>query len=232
MCHDHGWQATFFVTHESKMVNALKAEPQFEVGIHPNFVVGSTHGATPEEVIRHCLGLVPDATSMRSHGFVSSNALSTLVATRYPQLEVDTSVFLPFQSQIEPVRRYFGSVQTFLAILPTWLSDMACSQTPEWKWGGLPPKVDGTCLVNVHPIHVVLNSKDPRAYFRFKEVLGSTPLSEVSREDLSSFTNNRGDGVGTWLRQLLEECRPATPGKVTAYVRKWFQEKSHYPISA
>lgn len=222
MCLDHNWQATFFVTHESKIVDMLKAEPQFEVGIHPNFASGSTHGGTPQEVIQYCLELVPDATSMRSHGFISSAALSTLVATRYRQIEVDTSVFLPFQSQIEPVRRYLGSPQTYLAILPTWLSDMSSAQTPGWSWTELPPKAAGICLVNVHPIHVALNSRDGTSYGELKRTLRDSPLSALASKDVRPFVNKE-EGVATWLRRFLKERSCAEPGAVTEFVREWFR---------
>ena len=42
---DHDVRATFFVTHESPALQRLKDRPDlFELGIHPNFLPGSTHG--------------------------------------------------------------------------------------------------------------------------------------------------------------------------------------------
>ena len=57
---DANVRATWFVTHESQAVNRLRRRSDlFESGIHPNFMAGSSHGATPIAVLRHCLDLVP-----------------------------------------------------------------------------------------------------------------------------------------------------------------------------
>ena len=64
-------RATWFVTHQSPAIDRLRARPDlFELGIHPNFLNQSTHGETPAEVLAHCMALVPDARSMRTHSLV------------------------------------------------------------------------------------------------------------------------------------------------------------------
>src|SRR5207244_3974947 len=69
-------RATWFVTHMSPAISRLRRNPElFELGIHPNFLPGSTHGDTPDAVLRHCRALVPDAVSMRTHCLVQSTLL-------------------------------------------------------------------------------------------------------------------------------------------------------------
>jgi hypothetical protein len=44
-----GVKATWFVTHDSPGVRRLRARPDlFELGIHPNFLPGSSHGRSGE----------------------------------------------------------------------------------------------------------------------------------------------------------------------------------------
>ena len=218
LCLDHGWQATFFGTHESGVISAIESSSEFEVGIHPNFLPGSSHGSTHESVLDHCLNLVPGATSMRAHAFVSSNVLTGLIARKCPQIEVDTSILLPFHANLSPVTRRFADASEEVCILPTWLSDMAYANEPTRSWEEPPPEVPGVCVMNVHPIHVVLNSDGQNAYSDLKKFIGDKPLQEVSALEADRF-RNRGPGVESWLKIVLKERQCARPGTITEYVR-------------
>src|ERR1035441_3475149 len=55
-------RATWFVTHRSPAIERLRQHRDlFELGIHPNFLPGSSHGDSPAAVLQHCMGLVQDA---------------------------------------------------------------------------------------------------------------------------------------------------------------------------
>lgn len=50
----HRVKATWFVTHESLSVWRLrKRNDLFELGVHPNFLTGSTHGNNSLDVLNH-----------------------------------------------------------------------------------------------------------------------------------------------------------------------------------
>jgi hypothetical protein len=90
-----GVPATWFVTHASPALDRLRARSDlFELGIHPNFRPGSSHGATPEAVLDHVMALVPEAVSSRSHGVVQSGRLLHLLVQRTP-VRIDSTTFLP-----------------------------------------------------------------------------------------------------------------------------------------
>lgn len=78
-----GVRATWFVTHSSAAIDRLREYPElFELGAHPNFLSNSTHGSSTAEVLTHCTGLVPGATSVRMHGLMqSTRLLNTLIET-------------------------------------------------------------------------------------------------------------------------------------------------------
>lgn len=68
-----------FVTNESPALSAAQST-SVSLGIHPNFLPGSSHGKTEDEIILNCLRLVPGATSFRCHAHhENSRILSKLV---------------------------------------------------------------------------------------------------------------------------------------------------------
>jgi hypothetical protein len=90
-----GAPATWFVTHASPALERLRARPDlFELGIHPNFRPGSSHGETPAEVLDHVMALVPEALSSRAHGVVQSGELLHELVRRTP-VRIDSTTFLP-----------------------------------------------------------------------------------------------------------------------------------------
>ena len=74
--------ATWFVTHETPLLERLRENSKFELGIHPNFNFllngEQNNGRTSEEVIDRLLELVPDAKSVRSHSMTQSSVLLEL----------------------------------------------------------------------------------------------------------------------------------------------------------
>src|SRR5262245_52214399 len=88
-------RATWFITHNSPSIEKLRAYPDlFELGIHPNFLRGSTHGTTEVDVLMHCMKLVPGATSLRTHGLFQSTGLLAQVV-ELTSINTDCSLFLP-----------------------------------------------------------------------------------------------------------------------------------------
>jgi hypothetical protein len=68
-----------FVTNESPALRSARSTC-VSLGIHPNFLPGSTQGRTEDEIISNCLELVPGATSFRCHAYhENSRILSKLV---------------------------------------------------------------------------------------------------------------------------------------------------------
>ena len=99
----HKVRATWFVTHSSPSVERLQQYPElFEMGIHPNFMPGSTHGENPSEILAHCLDLVPNARCMRIHSLFQSSPL-LLQILKESSINIDSSIFLPYAADLRPV---------------------------------------------------------------------------------------------------------------------------------
>src|SRR5688572_26569640 len=91
---EHGVRATWFITHLSPAVERLRACELFEIGVHPNFLPGSTHGASFEEVLEHCTALAPEAVSFRTHGLLQSTRILWDIAVM-SRLRIDASMWMP-----------------------------------------------------------------------------------------------------------------------------------------
>jgi hypothetical protein len=191
--------ATWFVTHASPAVDRLRERPDlFELGIHPNFGAGSTHGATPEDVLAHVLAIVPGARSMRTHGLIQSSALLALVRAR-TEIAVDASLFLPHAAALAAVD--YPLPAGALRRVPFFYEDDAemLRERPDWDAAGLAREADGLAVFDFHPIHVYLNSADTGAYERLKA--GGFP--DVGPAAVDALVGD-GPGAGTAFSGLLD----------------------------
>jgi Polysaccharide deacetylase len=195
-----GVRATWFVTHACAAVERLRENSDlFELGIHPNFLPGSTHGHTPMEVLSHLLAIVPEAISVRSHAVVQSSPILELMINRTP-LMVDSTLFLPHVSHIHPIEyEHFGGV--LLRIPFFWSDDYEVGKKPP-QWDLMPYlEVEGLKVFDFHPIHVYLNSDDERPYQKLKQERVS--LNEITPQMASPYIQN-GRGAQTLLMNLLD----------------------------
>jgi hypothetical protein len=201
-----GARATWLITHRSAAVDRLRERADlFELGIHPNFREGSTQGATPAEVLRHCLELVPEAVSMRTHSFMQSTPLLTLVAETTP-IRVDASLLLPRVAGLRPFEQPFGS-STLVRVPCDWEDDVEMVfPTPRWDARAVLAE-PGLRTFNFHPIHIYLNSRDMGPYVAVR----SMGLHDAREEDVRPH-RSEGEGTGSILRALLEQVDPSRLG--------------------
>jgi hypothetical protein len=189
-----GVAATWFITHASPALTRLRERVDlFELGIHPNFLEGSTQGDTPEEVLDHCLSLVPEARSMRTHALVQSSPLLALVRQRTP-VNVDSSLFLPRARAIEPVD-YPLATGAMTRIPYLWEDDAEMYRSPpDWHPAALARAAEGLAVFCFHPIHVFLNSVAMEPY---RSLRGAS-------EDEAAARRHPGEGSGTAFTGLLD----------------------------
>jgi hypothetical protein len=192
--------ATWFVTHSSAAIERLRCCPElFELGIHPNFLPGSSHGGTPHEVLAHCMALVPEARAMRTHALVQSTPLLTQIMRTTP-IAIDVSVFLPHVPFLRPFS-FFMDGNVLWRVPYLWEDDCEMDRpSPCWhlrhmlRWGG--------CKVfDFHPIHVYLNSSDMRNY---RGLCAHVPrLYEATADDVMPYVR-AGVGTRTMFDDVLE----------------------------
>jgi hypothetical protein len=192
--------ATWFVTHATPALALLRANADlFELGIHPNFLPGSSHGATPEAVIDHCLALVPEARAVRTHALVQSTPLLAQMVQR-SAIRVDVSLLHQRGVGLRGFELPVGGAR-LLRLPYFWEDDVEMDEPqPRWRVADLPPD-DGLRILDFHPIHVALNSASMAPYAALKQ---QTPrLHETTRAECQRHANT-GSGTGTLFRALVE----------------------------
>lgn len=160
--------ATWFVTHETPLLARLRANPKFELGIHPNFNflfnLQTQAGFSAEEVLERTMALVPEATAVRSHHMTQSSTLLNLFRSK--GLTHDCNHFIPMTAGItlKPWLLWNDMVR----VPYSWEDDIMCIYGQQQS---LPDMSDllsreGLMVFDFHPIHVYLNTEDLQRYER------------------------------------------------------------------
>lgn len=200
-CAKHSVPATFFATNTSPFLTELLQDSRFEVGIHPNFCPGSSHGEDPAVILAHCLEMAPEARVMRTHDLFQRSALLSLVGNSFPQIEIDVSLLLPFHRGLQPTLFPAGS-RTLLRLPYCWEDDIAAAW-PGWRWDAGPLQQDGLVIYDFHPILVALNTSDLAGYRALKGNLNGRSLWQLERDDVRDF-RHAGIGNADYLQQVIE----------------------------
>lgn len=164
----HDASATWFVTHNTALLARLRDNPNFELGIHPNFNFllngDGRNGRDAAEVIDRLLEIVPEARSVRSHSTTQNSGILDLFAQR--GLTHECNSFIPYQSGIVLKPWRTGSKLTRVPYF--WEDDVTCISDPQ----GIALEIrevlalKGIRVFDFHPIHVFLNSESLNRYER------------------------------------------------------------------
>ena len=192
-----GAAATWFVSHETPLLERMAANPRFELGIHPNFnelLNGNTPqdgGQTAQKIIHGLKGILPGAVSARSHSMLQSSRI--LDALAYAGFVNDCNHFIPHEAGIplRPWRHWAGGL---VKVPYCWEDDV-------YVLGGMPHSVadllarPGLIVVDFHPIHIALNTNDMAVYEETR------PL----HNDLEALRQHacKGFGIKTFFEELL-----------------------------
>ena len=218
-----GIPATWFVTHASPAIERLRETPElFELGIHPNFLPGSTHGNSVDDIIAHCMNLVPEAKSVRTHALVQSTPL-LMKLMALTELENDLSLFLPYAEHATPVEYCLGGHQ-LLRIPYVWEDDIEMEQPrPHWNPDQVLSRCDGYVIFDFHPIHIFLNSPSMVPYTKAKGLpLG---LSAADAKQLEPLVH-QGDGAGRYFLTLLDRLALTRSAKRVSDIASAWREAS------
>ena len=194
-----GCKATFFATHRTPVNGEILARGH-DLGIHPNFLPGSSHGQGVAQVISNCLSYAPDAWCVRTHGLVQSTPLLEEMFGTFPHLKLDVSLFMHHSPFAHIVKGEYGGV-SFDRLLYNWEDDAEFALFTEQE---IPQLFYGELTVfNFHPIHVFLNSSDGREYRHLKHNYRNVPLNSIDIVDAREYKNT-GWGTKTYLTSILD----------------------------
>jgi hypothetical protein len=183
-----------FVTNRSKVVEKGSRDGTLTVGAHPNFIPGSSHGSTPEEVVATCRSLVPDARTFRSHSYAED--AKTLALLLEAGFETDSNLCLFLQPNLVPLIHATGLLR-----LPVFLDDDSLLL---WDQGGdldLKPMAralttPGLKILNFHPTLFALNAPSVGHYEENREAVYGPAADELAPY--------QGRGLAKVLDELIE----------------------------
>lgn len=187
--------ATWFATHPTPMLERIRANPLFEIGVHPNFNPLLFSGARGDAgtVVRDALALAPGCRAVRSHSVAQSTGI--LAAFAGEGLKYDCNMLIPWDAgmTLRPWR-YWESGMVRVPYL--WEDDVTClygwpldADTDYWY------QPDGINVLDFHPIHLYLNS----------ESLDRYEASRAVQRDADKLLDFRSETAGarTFLENLL-----------------------------
>lgn len=186
--------ATWFITHETPVLERIRNNKKFELGIHPNFNFlldgNPKNGSNASEVIDRLMGIVPEATSVRSHFMTQSSYLMTLFKEK--GLTHECNHFIPEQAAIElKPWLHWGGINK---IPYFWEDDVACLSKKNSTISNL-KKRSGLKVFDFHPIHIFLNTESMSRYDQCRGFLADT-------NKLSRYINHES-GSQTSLLELI-----------------------------
>ena len=167
-----GVNATWFITHDTPLLDRLRANPKFELGIHPNFNFllegDGRNGLNARDVIERLHAIVPEARSVRSHSMTQSSPLIALF--KEMGLSHDANHFVPNQTGIElkPWKLWNGLIR----VPYFWEDDLhvlyECTGVPQKNPDELALRGAGVKVFDFHPVHVFLNTESLDRYEKTK----------------------------------------------------------------
>lgn len=192
-----GIRPTLFATHKSEFIQKLSECGEVEVGLHPNFLPGSTHGGDITSVINHVCDLYPQAKCFRSHCLMDGTPIVEGFRTR--GIKYDSNLVMFFEDNLGPIRHATGNMR-----LPVfWEDDIHWSQS--WNVDDYYDRFlsPGLKIISVHPIHFALNTPNNEFYQSIRH-----KASELSERDIERL-HHEGKGVRTFVSELIGRLREA-----------------------
>ena len=163
ICIAKNLKATFFVTHHSSTLNRLRNVPeQFEIGIHPNFLSGSTQGSTEEEIFNYCKKLAPEAVSIRTHCIYQHGKLYDAFNKYFGSKIVDSSICMPGIDNIQPFELYTSN-GCLVRVPFFWADDYYLLGKQKLEPEAL-INLNGSKVYMFHPIHIFHNTTSMEHY--------------------------------------------------------------------
>ncbi|MBA3771233.1 MAG: hypothetical protein H0X13_01730 [Ramlibacter sp.] len=215
-----GVRATWFVTHRSPVLTELLSEPLFEVGVHPNFLPGSSHGSEPASVMQHVLDMVPGARTVRTHSLFQSERHSQMMAEDFG-IRTDCSLLLMDSAHVAPHRVRFSSQGPWLTRVPHVFQDnMFMFSGRRWSLDHSAFSSPGLKVFDFHPVHLALNAHAFDVYEQLR--CTGKPLADVTRADVQAL-RNPGAGAATLFRSLIDRMRDGS-FTIDQYVDLWEAE--------
>ena len=187
-----GLPATIFATHQSPAVTTLLALVGCETGVHPNFL----GGADEDAVLTRLLTAFPTAAGVRSHELYFNSRLLPLFQRKGVRYFSNDLMFL--HSGLQPYYDWSGLVRLPLY----WEDDVHCLYFDgRFDCAALQLDRPGLKVLNFHPVHLFLNTREIADYQAAKPALADPAAARAFRRE--------GLGIRTLFLDLVGRLHPA-----------------------
>jgi hypothetical protein len=191
----HNIKATWFITHDTPVLERLRENKNFELGVHPNFnfiLNGDIkNGRNAEDILLKLLEIVPEAKSVRSHSMTQSSYLLDLFIKH--GLQFDCNHFIPEQTEIE--LKPWILWNNIIKVPYFWEDDIHCAMENNSSLEQLIQR-KGLRVFDFHPVHVFLNTEKIERYSESKKY-----GNDMNK--LITFRNTKEIGTRDLLIKLL-----------------------------
>jgi hypothetical protein len=194
---NRGIRPTVFITHRSSRVESSLNE--IDVGLHPFFDPGSSHGSTISKTVEYVMNLPHNLPAFRCHRYAICNASKQAMSAAGMFISSNVCTDLEI---VKPFRDRFGMLE-----VPIFLEDGG------YLW--LKRSLDineslsktilepGAKVITIHPMHFALNTP----YFAYmsdiKQSMSREAWGSMSKSVLSTL-RWKGQGIRDFLVELLQ----------------------------
>jgi hypothetical protein len=218
---DAGVAATWLVTDANPAIERLRECPElFELGIHPNFRPGTTHGNDARSVLDHCMQIVPDATTMRSHSFTLSSHI-LIEALLHTPIRNDLTVLLPYTPVPHPAD-YWWEGRRMVRFPTFWEDDAEFERpSPTFDFAEVAGAGPGLKTLNLHPLLVYLNASDLEPLLTLRKRI---PDVRHAAEDDAADLVSTSPRARSMFEEALHALSHRETNTVSAIARRWVEE--------
>lgn len=202
---------TTFITHHSPILDDMVKNEGISLGIHPNFLPGSSHGNTFEEVIETCRQWAPKAIGARSHRLFCVTDVAHLLKFKYGFQYLSNSINT-LAPQIKPQIH-----ESTLLEFPIFLEDgtfmfqnLGFSIQPYEKLFASP----GLKIISFHPMNIVFNTPEIKWMRNIKDAFSREDFNHIDAKFIKQNRNNQ-QGICNTIMDIIE----------------WVKQKNHKIIS-
>lgn len=200
----HGARATYFVTHASALLDVWRRQGRVDLGIHPNFLPGSSHGDSFETVLDTVCTFAPGARASRSHMYFDASPVTRMLVER--GFLYDSNLVTNLQTGLAPIRHGSGLVR-----LPCFFEDGTHSwQRIGWNFEDVRARFEapGLKILSVHPMTLAMNVASQE---RWAELKRRFPLPHWTQMDAPTLATeaDRGPGPRTFFEDALSFIKRA-----------------------
>lgn len=191
----YGIKPTVFATHPSVALTEFFSKGAIDLGIHPNFLPGSSHGNDVSSVIARMCADFPEARTFRSHCFFDHTHVTREMFQR--GYRYDSNLCLYLQPYLVPLFHQSGLVR-----FPVfWEDDVHWLRTDgEWTldryWTEF--MSPGLKILNFHPFFVTANVPNQDYYVKIK-----SHITTLGADTIDTIRYAKA-GVRPFLIQLLD----------------------------